>query len=98
MFSTPSNFNDWSNANEFNVTSSGELNGWNNVSNVYGVRPISNFDFIWGLIYLSCVFVTPSRFNNWNNANGFYVTSAGALNELNTVSHSYGVRPISYYS
>ena len=39
---SPSNFNSNSNANEFNVTSTGELNGWNNVNNGYGVRPISN--------------------------------------------------------
>ena len=39
---SPSNFNNNSNANEFIVTSTGELNGWNNVSNGYGVRPISS--------------------------------------------------------
>ena len=38
---SPSNFNNNGNANEFMVMSSGELNGWNNVNNGYGVRPIS---------------------------------------------------------
>ena len=41
---SPSNFSSWGNASEFMVMSSGELNGWNNVNNGYGVRPISK---IW---------------------------------------------------
>ena len=41
---SPSNFNNWGNANEFMVMSSGELNGWNLVSSGYGVRPVINLD------------------------------------------------------
>ena len=37
---SPSHFNNNSNADEFIVTSAGELSGWNNVSNGYGVRPV----------------------------------------------------------
>ena len=41
---TPSHFNNNSNANEFNVTSSGELTNWSNVNNGYGVRPVVNLN------------------------------------------------------
>ena len=41
---SPSNFNNNANANEFHVTSSGELNDWNNVTNGNGVRPISYYN------------------------------------------------------
>ena len=41
---TPSSFNDWGYAGEFNVHSSGELSGWNDVSNWYGVRPVVNLN------------------------------------------------------
>ena len=43
---SPSNFNNDGNANEFVVMSSGELNGWNNVNNGYGVRPISYYKLV----------------------------------------------------
>ena len=75
------------------MNSSGTLDN-NHVNNSYGVRPISDFDFIWGLIYLSCVFNAPSNFNNWNNAIEFRVTTTGELNHDN-VNNGYGVRPIS---
>ncbi len=41
---TPSYFTSWNVANEFNVTSSGELAGWYNVSTGYGVRPVVNLN------------------------------------------------------
>ena len=40
---SPSNFNNWGNANEFNVTGAGELTN-NNVNNGYVVRPISYYN------------------------------------------------------
>ena len=43
---SPSNFNNDGNANELNVTSSGELNEWGNVNNGYGVRPISYYKLV----------------------------------------------------
>ena len=48
MFCTPSNFNNWNNANEFNVNSTGTLSN-DNVNNGYGVRPISNVWFCLGI-------------------------------------------------
>ena len=42
---SPSNFNNWGNANEFNVNSSGELTN-NNTGNGYGVRPISYYKLV----------------------------------------------------
>ena len=41
---TPSNFGGRNSAGGFSVMSSGELNGWNYVSNVYGVRPVVNLN------------------------------------------------------
>ena len=41
---SPSIFNNNGNANEFMVMSSGELSGWYNVGNGYGVRPVINLD------------------------------------------------------
>ena len=41
---SPSNFNNNGNANELNVTSSGEFNVWGNVDYGYGVRPIIKLD------------------------------------------------------
>ena len=43
---SPSNFNNNGNANELNVTSTGELNEWGNVNNGYGVRPISYYKLV----------------------------------------------------
>ena len=48
MFCTPSNFNNWNNANEFNVNSTGTLSN-DNVNNGYGVRPISDFWIYLGI-------------------------------------------------
>ena len=42
--STPSLFSDWGVANEFRVTSSGELSGWVRVASGYGVRPVIKTD------------------------------------------------------
>ena len=43
---SPSNFDNNGNANELNVTSSGELNERGNVNNGYGVRPISYYKLV----------------------------------------------------
>ena len=42
-FMSPSNFNNWFNANELNVNSTGAVNN-NNTWNGYGVRPISYYN------------------------------------------------------
>ena len=47
---TPSNFNNDSNAHEFNVLESGVLNDWGNVDWGNGVRPISDKNKKLGLI------------------------------------------------
>ncbi len=55
---SPSNFNNNGNANTMVVDSAGTLNGWNNVNNGYGVRPISYYKLVSILMNRDIILVT----------------------------------------
>ncbi len=81
---SPSNFNNWFNANEYIVNSTGMLNnGWN-VNNWLGVRPISKKDI--GINLKMRLWMSPSLFDSWLASNVFLVHENGSIIEWDTAN------------